>query len=194
MPNWCNNTITIRGSADKLKAIWDTAQKQDGLLAALVPQPEDMFHGNLGETERAECVEKGIPNWYDWNVSNWGTKWDVGLEGLEYTVLADGSAEISGWFDSAWSPPIDALSTFSEANEDCSVECYYLESGMCFVGFWDSDGADDHYEYDNCTSANVRDFIPDYLVSEFDLDNMLAEWEDEEDMEVDTSDLSPNTV
>ena len=194
MPNWCNNTITIRGSADKLKAIWDTAQKQDGLLAALVPQPEDMFHGNLGETERAECVEKGIPNWYDWNVSNWGTKWDVGIEGLEYTVLEDGSAEISGWFDSAWSPPIDALSTFSEANEDCSVECYYLESGMCFVGFWDSDGADDHYEYDNCTSANVRDFIPDYLVSEFDLDNMLAEWEDEEDMEVDTSDLSPNTV
>lgn len=193
MPNWCNNTITIRGSADKLKAIWDTAQKQDGLLAALVPQPEDMFHGNLGEAERAECAEKGIPNWYDWNVSNWGTKWDVGLEGLEYTVLEDGSAEISGWFDSAWSPPIDALSTFSDANEDCSVECYYLETGMCFVGFWDSDGADDHYEYDDCTSANVRDFIPDYLVSEFDLENMLAEYEEDED-EVDLTDLSPNTV
>ena len=193
MPNWCNNTITIRGSADKLKSIWDTAQKQDGLLAALVPQPEDMFHGNLGEAERAECAEKGIPNWYDWNVANWGTKWDVGLEGLEYTVLEDGSAEISGWFDSAWSPPIDALSTFSDANEDCSVECYYLETGMCFVGFWDSNGADDHYEYDDCTSANVRDFIPDYLVSEFDLENMLAEYEEDED-EVDLTDLSPNTV
>jgi len=193
MPNWCNNTITIRGDANKLKSIWDTAQKQQGLLAALVPQPEDMFHGNLGEAERAECVEKGIPNWYDWNVSNWGTKWDVGLEGLEYTVLEDGSAEISGWFDSAWSPPIEALNTFSEANEDLSVECFYLETGMCFVGCWDSDGGDDYYEYDACNSNNVRDVIPDYLVSEFDLENMLAEYEDE-DEEVDLHDLSPNTV
>jgi len=194
MPNWCNNTITIRGDANKLKSIWDTAQKQQGLLAALVPQPEDMFHGNLGEAERAECVEKGIPNWYDWNVSNWGTKWDVGLEGLEYTVLEDGSAEISGWFDSAWSPPIEALNTFSEANEDLSVECFYLETGMCFVGCWDSDGGDDYYEYDACNSNNVRDVIPDYLVSEFDLENMLAEYEDEDEEEVDLHDLSPNTV
>jgi len=194
MPNWCNNTITIRGDANKLKSIWDTAQKQQGLLAALVPQPEDMFHGNLGEAERAECVEKGIPNWYDWNVSNWGTKWDVGLEGLEYTVLEDGSAEISGWFDSAWSPPIEALNTFSEANEDLSVECFYLETGMCFVGCWDTDGGDDYYEYDACNSNNVRDVIPDYLVSEFDLENMLAEYEDEDEEEVDLHDLSPNTV
>jgi hypothetical protein len=189
MPNWCNNTITIRGDANKLKSIWDEAQKQQGLLAAMVPQPDDMFHGNLGEAERAECVEKGIPNWYDWNVSNWGTKWDVGLEGLEYTVLADGSAEISGWFDSAWSPPIEALNTFSEANEDLSVECFYLETGMCFVGCWDSDGGDDYYEYADCNSKDIRDVVPDYLVSEFDLENMLAEWEEDEE---ELGDLSPN--
>lgn len=189
MPNWCNNTITIRGDANKVKAIWDEAQKQQGLLAAMVPQPEDMFHGNLGEAERAECVEKGIPNWYDWNVSNWGTKWDVGLEGLEYTVLEDGSAEISGWFDSAWSPPIEALNTFSEANQDLSVECFYLETGMCFVGCWDSDGGDDYYEYADCNSNDVRDVVPDYLVSEFDLENMLAEWEEDEE---ELGDLSPN--
>lgn len=189
MPNWCNNTITIRGDANKLKSIWDEAQKQQGLLAAMVPQPEDMFHGNLGEAERAECVEKGIPNWYDWNVSNWGTKWDVGLEGLEYTVLEDGSAEISGWFDSAWSPPIEALNTFSEANQDLSVECFYLETGMCFVGCWDSDGGDDYYEYADCNSNDVRDVVPDYLVSEFDLENMLAEWEEDEE---ELGDLSPN--
>ena len=189
MPNWCNNTITIRGDANKVKAIWDEAQKQQGLLAAMVPQPEDMFHGNLGEAEREECVEKGIPNWYDWNVSNWGTKWDVGLEGLEYTVLADGSAEISGWFDSAWSPPIEALNIFSEANQDLSVECFYLETGMCFVGCWDSDGGDDYYEYADCNSNDVRDVVPDYLVSEFDLENMLAEWEEDEE---ELGDLSPN--
>jgi hypothetical protein len=189
MPNWCNNTITIRGDANKLKSIWDEAQKQQGLLAAMVPQPEDMFHGNLGEAERAECVEKGIPNWYDWNVSNWGTKWDVGLEGLEYTELQDGTAEISGWFDSAWSPPIEALNTFSEANEDLSVECFYLETGMCFVGCWDSDGGDDYYEYADCNSKDIRDVVPDYLVSEFDLENMLAEWEEDEE---ELGDLSPN--
>ena len=193
MPNWCNNTISIRGPRNKIADLWTQANIKEGLLAALVPQPEDMFHGNLGEAERAECAEKGIPNWYDWNVANWGTKWDVGLEGLSFTELADGEAEISGWFDSAWSPPTDALSTFSESNEDCSVENFYHEPGMCFVGSWDSDGVDDHYEYDNCTSENVRDFIPDYLVDHWDLDQMLAEYEEDED-EYDASDLSPNTM
>ena len=193
MPNWCNNSITIRGPRNKIAAIWDEAQKQQGLLAAMVPQPEDMFHGNLGETERAECAEKGIPNWYDWNVSNWGTKWDVGLEGLEFTELEDGEAEISGWFDSAWSPPIDAYNTFCEDMDGVYLEAYYQESGMCFVGYWDSEGADDHYEYDGATSDTVRNMIPEYLVDHWDLENLLAEYEDEED-EVDLTDLSPNTV
>ena len=137
MPNWCNNTITISGPKDKIKAIWDKANEEDGgLLSAMVPQPDNMFHGDLGEKERKECEAKGIPNWYDWSVANWGTKWDVSTEGLE--LVEDGDdAQITGYFDSAWAPPIPAYYTFLEANEDCSIWASYEEGGMDFCGIFE---------------------------------------------------------
>ena len=182
MPNWCNNSLTIKGSTESLKDLWESAQAAEGLLQAIKPMPEE-----LNDTEG---LSDG-PNWYQWRVDNWGTKWDVTLEGLEFTDFGDGTAEISGWFDSAWSPPIDAMNTLAEDFDSCYVELLYFEGGMAFVGCWDSDGGDDYYEYDGCTSNNVRDFIPDYLVDHYDLENMLAEYEEEED---DLTDLSPNTV
>jgi hypothetical protein len=55
MPNWCNNTITITGPKDKITAIWDKANEEDGgLLSAMVPMPAETFTGNLGEKERKE--------------------------------------------------------------------------------------------------------------------------------------------
>ena len=189
MPNWCNNSITIKGSTETIKQLWEDATADDGsgdnrergLLSAMVPQPANMFQGSLGTKERQECAEQGIPNWYDWNVSNWGTKWDVSTEGLEFTDNGDGTAEITGWFDSAWSPPIDAYSTFCDDMDGVYLEAYYEESGMCFVGYWDSEGADDHYEYDEFTSENIRDNIPEYLVEEFALDERMDEQEQMEE-------------
>ena len=183
MPNWCNNTITIKGQTETISKLWEEATAEDGgLLSAMVPPPENMFHGNLGEKERKECAEKGIPNWYDWQVSNWGTKWDVSTEGLEFIDNKDGTAEITGWFDSAWSPPIDAYNTFCEDMDGVYLEAFYDEPGMCFVGCWDSEGGDDYYEYSNSTSGTVNDDIPAYLVEHFALDERMAEWEEDEEM------------
>ena len=180
MPNWCNNTITISGQTETIKNLWEEATAEDGgLLSAMSPQPKDMFHGNLGEKERKECEAKGIPNWYDWNVSNWGTKWDVSTEGLEFTDNKDGTASITGWFDSAWAPPIGAYNTFCEDMDGVYLEAFYEEPGMCFVGCWDSEGGDDYYEYTDCDSNTIRDVVPDYLVDQFELDQRMAEWEDE---------------
>ena len=64
MPNWCNNTITIKGQTETIRQLWDDAQAAEGLLEAMVPTPKDMFRGNLGEKERQECAEQGIPNWW----------------------------------------------------------------------------------------------------------------------------------
>ena len=54
---------------------------------------------------------------------------------------------------------------------------------MCFVGCWDSEGADDHYEYNEFTSDTIRDNIPEYLVDYFGLDERLDEYEQMEDEE-----------
>ncbi|MDA3780456.1 MAG: hypothetical protein PF487_09615 [Bacteroidales bacterium] len=36
----------------------------------IIPQPENIFNGNLGEKERQMCEDEGRPNWYDWNIEN----------------------------------------------------------------------------------------------------------------------------
>ena len=172
MPNWCNNSITIKGSTETIKTLWEEANQEgedSGLLNAMVPMPVELE----GTTAPSE---DGV-DWYSWRVNNWGTKWDVSLEGLEFTDNGDGTATIEGWFDSAWAPPIDAYNTFCEDMDGVYLEAYYEEPGMCFVGYWDSEGADDHYVYDGATSDTVRNMIPEYLVDYYALDERLDEYE-----------------
>ena len=146
MPNWCNNNIEITGPASKINAIWTTATDAEngGLLNAMVPMPEALSNTVKGTGDELQTeAHDGFTNWYDWSVSRWGTKWDISTEGLEYTDNGDGTATISGWFDSAWSPPITAYNTFLENNEDCTLNASYYEPGMDFGGFYDN--GDDLY-------------------------------------------------
>ena len=177
MPNWCNNTITIKGDVETLSQLKDVVAAGEGLLQAIKPMPKEL-EGTTAPSDE--------PNWYDWCNANWGTKWDPEVH-LEFVDNGDGTATIEGYFDSAWSPPIDAYNTFCEDMDGVYLEAYYEEGGMCFVGYWDSEGADDYYEYDDFTSDNIKDNIPAYLVEHFALDERLAEYEDEE-KEVDTVD------
>jgi hypothetical protein len=180
MPNWCNNNIDITGPADKIQALWDAAQAEDGgLLNAMVPMPvelKDTVKGSNGDAV----------NWYDWSVTNWGTKWDVDLEGIEYTDNEDGTASISGYFDSAWAPPVEAYNRFLEANEDCSLTASYYEMGCDFAGLYDN-GDDEHLE-------NLRDEydLPEdeqsdlfkRLDEEYALSEQFAEYDDDDEIEV----------
>ena len=77
MPNQCSNSITIQGSTDTLKPLWEQAQanwknEDYGLLNAMVPMPQEL----KGTTSPSDT-----PNWYDWCVENWGTKWDIDDQG-----------------------------------------------------------------------------------------------------------------
>ena len=164
MPNWCSNNITIKGSTETIKQLWEDAQTAGpdggfGLLEAMAP---------IGEWDYGNAVE------------TWGTKWDISDEGLEFTDNGDGTASIDGWFDSAWAPPIGAYERFCDDMDGVYLEAYYEEGGMCFVGYWDSEGADDNYDYSGATSEDVRNMVPEYLVDYYALDERLADYEAEE--------------
>ena len=174
MPNWCENRIEITGPRDLISSIWDYAtdeQTKSGLLDAMHPMPKELS----GTTAPSDGG-----NWYTWRIQNWGTKWDIDSEGLEFIDNEDGTACITGFAASAWSPPLEALSHFADAHEGVYAEVYYFEPGMAFVGSWDSAGVDDHYSYAECTSENLREHIPEYLVDYFGLDGILTDWEEEE--------------
>ena len=177
MPNWCNNNIEITGPVDKIQSLWDAAQAEDGgLLNAMVPMPvelKDTVKGSNGDAV----------NWYDWSVTNWGTKWDVDMEGLEIEAAGDGTATISGYFDSAWAPPIEAYNRFLEANEDCSLTGSYYEMGCDFAGFYDN--GDDEYlenlrdEYD--LPEDQQSDLFRRLDEEYALSEQFDEYDDDDD-------------
>ena len=128
MPNWCSNSITISGPTETIKQLWEDAQTAGpddsfGLLEAMAP---------IGEWEYGTAVE------------TWGTKWDISDEGLEFIDNGDGTAEITGWFDSAWSPPIGAYERFCDDMDNCEISASYYEMGMDFAGFWH--GMEEHLD------------------------------------------------
>jgi hypothetical protein len=67
------------------------------------------------------------------------------MEGLEFTDNGDGTASITGWFDSAWAPPIEAYNTFLEDMDGCTLSADYHEPGMDFAGIY-TDGDDQYME------------------------------------------------
>ena len=174
MPNWCNNSITISGSTETLETLWEEANKEDsGLLQAMVPMPKAL-HDTTSPCEPDEALQEkyGASNWYDWAVRNWGTKWDVSLEGLDFHNNHDGTSTIEGWFDSAWGPPIEAYNTFLDDMDGCSIEATYEEGGMDFAGHYDN-GSDDYIEgisdfarkkiKDGDSGSTLYDFLDDEL-------------------------------
>jgi hypothetical protein len=186
MPNWCNNSITISGPTETIKQLWEDAHAdmgkdtERGLLDAMAPMPQEL----QGTTAPSESGE----DWYNWRVNNWGTKWDVSDEGLEFIDNGDGTAEISGWFDSAWAPPIEAYNTFLDDMDNCSIEASYYEPGMDFGGFYRN--GDDIY-FDNLQERleqPTEEWDEQFREFEQEYDLLSEEWrfeQDEEDMLID---------
>lgn len=176
MPNWCNNSISIVGPKETIKAIWEDANREGeegGLLNAIHPMPPEL-------NETTAPSESGV-DWYNWRVNNWGTKWDVSLEGLEYNEVDEDTAEITGWFDSAWAPPIGVYEVFAEQFDNCSLEASYYEPGMDFAGFWSNENGDEfcedlHGEYEK--PEDERSDLYNRLDEEYDLSYQFAEWEE----------------
>jgi len=192
MPNWCNNTIDITGPIAKIapmfKAATQDADDETGLLDFLCPMPKALHDtespSRASEEEQAALREKyGATDWYSWRVSNWSTKWEVSSEGLEYSEDTDnGTATISGWFDSAWAPPINAMATYGAENPDVQITLDYNEPGMCFVGratVTEGELVDDYAEYTDCDSKTVRDVIGEEFDDFWAISENMAEWEEE---------------
>ena len=184
MPNWCNNTITLTGPKEKISAIYAKAKEDNALLQQLKPMPAAL-EGTTSPAPKEGKVQPlvdGFDNWYDWRVQNWGSKWDVDADYLE---LSDDGTTITGWFDSAWAPPIHAYEYFLTDNEDCSIKSYYYEGGMDFAGLWE-DFADAEVNPSDFTADEMEQpssgLIYD-LNEQFNFSEMVREYEEETDTE-----------
>jgi hypothetical protein len=178
MPNWCNNSFSITGCTESIKDLWESAQTAGddggfGLLNAIKPMPAEL-------NETTAPSESG-EDWYSWRVANWGTKWDVSDEGLEFIDNGDGTASIAGWFDTAWAPPIGAYEQLADDFDSCVIECSYYEPGMDFAGFWSSEGGDEYVEdlHGEWKRGDDASDLFRRLDEEYDLSSQFEEFADE---------------
>ena len=168
MPNWCANSLVLHHEdVNMIERAVQSFQKEE-FCNEFVPMPEEFKNDG----------------WYEWRVSNWGTKWDVGSS--QYGIERGNANECKFSFDSAWSPPIQFYEKLEELG--FTVKAMYYESGMAFCGIYE-DGFDDYYEYGGLDSAGVTDTIPQELDEYFCISEQLADQEDEQEDEEDQENL-----
>ena len=108
----------------------------------------------------------GHNDWYNWNVANWGTKWDADVYHIESNLLTEPNSSavtLKICFNTAWSPPTSWFNALCDIlrDEEVSMEIRYAEPGMCFAGThyfnsgerWDAEGR--VYEVQDSTDIPV---------------------------------------
>jgi hypothetical protein len=144
MPNWCYNSLTIEGNAEDISAIkaqlntpfqrehenWNPTTRQMEITTSAYSNPVFAFWNiikptNLEAYNQQDDFSKPIEerlkfigdNWYDWNVRNWGTKWDVAVPDNdsyhETEIIEEWSDRLIYSFNTAWSPPAPAIENLS---------------------------------------------------------------------------------
>ena len=156
MPNWCSNNLTLEHTDSAMIDRVETAVSAGKLLSEFIPIPAAQ-----------------ADDWYDWNVANWGTKWDVGDE---YAVVSRTANTIELCFDSAWAPSVVAYRLLRE--QGFTVEAFYYESGMSFCGKFDESG-DNCYEYGGMSAEEVRAAIPEDLDDMYGISEFIEHWDED---------------
>lgn len=184
MPNWCMNSVTISHSDPAMVDRAAAALSRGELLQEFVPCPAVLREQSAPQTDpelaRRFTEQFGHSDWYSWCVAKWGTKWDIGGEGVDIDRKGN---SIQAGFDSAWAPPIQAFEQLCAQGFD--IDAYYWEPGMAFCGRFqgNAEGSDDDYrEYSDETAETVREAIGSELDDFWNISETMAEWtEDNEE-------------
>jgi len=77
---------------------------------------------------------KTSDDWYNWNVRNWGTKWEItDKASVFYEIPTDTGLEICYHLESAWSPPAEALDHLARQYPDITINLSSIDESDCFA-------------------------------------------------------------
>jgi|TARA_R110000787_G_scaffold150692_5_gene264617 hypothetical protein len=132
MPNWTRNIMHVDGDVKEVKKFLKHMGKQMDFQKVL-PMPEDCFTDNLGDKERKMCEDQGIPNWYDWSIENWGTKWNA--NNVEGDVEVDKYGKKAQFlhltyrFETAWDTPREVIRALFKQWPELEFDGGYIHEG-----------------------------------------------------------------
>jgi hypothetical protein len=146
MPNWVYNSLSIEGDpaliADVKRMLnrpfvqkhdnWNSETREMEVKDFTYNNPVFAFHNIYNHRQAGISDEEYIKqpdhskspldfsgnNWYDWNVTNWGTKWDVAVRDNDKypdtELMEETENSLAYRFNTAWSPPMPAIAKLSE--------------------------------------------------------------------------------
>jgi len=156
MPNWVFNHLTVKGDSKDIDVVkaqlnspfskehtsWNPKTQTLDTATTTYSNPVFAFWNTVRPTDLYTYAQQSDPNadpkvpwsgdnWYDWNIRNWGCKWDVGIADDNHFVdtsmdeLKDGGVQYN--FDTAWSPPSEAIEKLSTQHPNVTFRLYYEE-------------------------------------------------------------------
>jgi hypothetical protein len=156
MPNWVFNHLTVKGDSKDIDVVkaqlnspfskehtsWNPKTQTLDKSTTTYSNPVFAFWNIVRPTDLYTYAQQSDPNadpkvawsgdnWYDWNIRNWGCKWDVGIADDNHFVdtsmdeLKDGGVQYN--FDTAWSPPSEAIEKLSSQHPNLTFKLYYEE-------------------------------------------------------------------
>jgi len=165
MPNWVFNTVTVSGDKADVKAFveragrsytmkvqkltsdgfeWTEQEVNEPLSFWNFVRPEDSILDEYFGNEREglsleERLKHNTNHWYDWNIRNWGCKWDA--SDVYVQDLSDDGTSCHLEFSTPWSPPIEALDAMCEQFPKLVMEMRSVEEqGWGMEHIADEDG------------------------------------------------------
>lgn len=129
---------------------------------ATYPDGENRFKEciRLAEIALDNIKKYGYKDWYDWNIANWGTKWDTCHVYVETT-----DDEITLEFQTAWSTPEPVFLKLAEQYPDLMIDIDY---------------ADEDFG-NNCGNYNYADGEWHYEVGDYKFARTMWGYEPEEE-------------
>jgi hypothetical protein len=120
--------------------------EQESRVVGKLENGNDKYGWFVGDVEvpfGGKCPTHSEPNsisdpenWYNWNINNWGTKWDAAEVWNER--LDDSTAKVDGQtsynFDTAWSPAEPVVAALAEQFPTLRITHRYCEAGMGYAG------------------------------------------------------------
>jgi len=175
MPNWCMNSLTVSHTDKDMVQKFADAWNSGSRCQQFIPMPEGEDSTMSGQRRGATLVEMLVViDWYSWNISNWGTKWDFGKEEYEDAAEVNQNKdkyEVCVGLNTDPSPPIDFYNHLVKLGYN--VHASYFEPGMGFCGIY-HDGYDNYIDY-----GDDKDSIPVGVWNDFGLDDFFEMMEED---------------
>ena len=145
MPNWCYNTLLIEAEPQviaKIKAQlsapyehktqdlpsfeWKTVTVEKDLSFWNIIRPPadkmDEYHGTHGYANGEKQGDTEW-NWYNWNITNWGTKWDAS----DPELVEESDISLQYRFNTPWGVAEEAFITLSTQYPDVQFDLEFEE-------------------------------------------------------------------